>query len=236
MASMTHRWALLVATQHEKSAAAGMTAEARLREMRQLLARAKSIATPLRTLALVSERFESEWRDAAMDLPPHNVLVDRASVSAVAAVETALVAIRAREADCAVVMIPADHCAAVESSWVSSAREALNLAATHLDTVYLLHDKPQQPLAFDASADLCSSTVVVGSTDSLLDLCRGSRPTHLIELTTTDPPAPVTSDSPTTVSTRHAPIRIVRIQSLEEYARLQRGDYGRLPALIDVRA
>jgi len=236
MNTLPHRWALLVATQHKRSSAEGMTAEGRLREMRQLLARAKSIATPLRTLALVSERFEQEWRDVARDLPPHNVLVDRADGSALAAVETALLAIRAREADCSVILIPADHCAAVESSWVIGAREALSLAAAHHDTVYLLHDRAHESHAFDALSDLCSSTVVVGSTDSLLDLCQGSRPTHLIDLTTIDPLTPITGDSCGRMEVPPSLIRIVRIQSLEEYSRLQRGDYGRVPAVIDVRA
>lgn len=213
-----------------------MTAERRLQEIRQLLARAKSIASPVRTLSLVSGQFEQEWRDVARDLPPHNILVDRADRSALATVETALLAIRARDADCSVILIPADHCAAVESSWVISAREALSLAAAHHDTVYLLHDKAHESHAFDASSDLCSSTVVVGSADSLLELCQGSRPTHLVELTTTDPSTPLTSDSRGLIGVSRSPIRIVRIRSLEEYTRLQRGDYGRMRAAIDVRA
>jgi len=204
-----------------------MTAQARQREMRQLISRGKSIASPLRTVVLAAEPFERDWRDMAYELPPYNVLVNPGSTSSLEAIEHALVAIRSREADSSVILIPADHCAAVELAWVMSAREALGLAARHPDTVYLLHDKPQERLGFDASSDFCSSTVVVGSTQSLLELCHGRRPSHLIEMTTGGP-----GDTPALQS----PIRIVRIQSVEEYARLQRGDYSRPPAVIDVRA
>jgi hypothetical protein len=232
----THRWALLVATQHGKAAAAGMTAEARRAEMRQLMARAKSLSSPLRTLALITDRFESEWRDMAEDLPPYNLLVDSGSTSPLLAVEQALNAIRAREADCSVILIPADHCAAVESDWVLSAREALNLAAMHRDIVYLLHDKPQDPLPFEAATDMCSSTVVVGSTDSLIDLCHGNRPTRLIELTTLEQSDGRGSATAKPDGAVEDPIRVVRIRSVEEYARLQRGEYTRAPSVIDVRA
>jgi hypothetical protein len=234
MTTMTHRWALLVAVQHGKAAIDGMTSEVRRQEMRQVLARAKSIASPLRTMALVTEQFEQDWRDLAADLPPRNLVAHPASQSVLDAIAKALADIRARDADCSVILIPADHCAAVESAWVMSAREALSLAAAHTDTVYLLHDKPQDRLAFEASSDLCGSTVVVGSTQSLLELCHGTRPTHLIELSAGDPPEQQSLMPSAAALTRQPPIHIVRIRSVEEYARLQRGEYSRAPALIDV--
>jgi hypothetical protein len=236
MTTVMHRWAILVATQHGKAATAGMTAEVRRKEMRQLLGRAKSIASPLRTVALVTEQFEQDWRDMADELPPRNFVAHPASEAVLDAIAQSLDDIRARETDSSVILIPADHCAAVDSSWVKSAREALSLAAVHKDTVYLLHDKPHEGRVFDASRDLCSSTVVVGSAQSLLELSHGTRPTHLIEFSTGEPPDPQGLMPSAAGVPSQAPIRIVRIQSVEEYARLQRGEYSRPPAVIDVRA
>jgi hypothetical protein len=124
----------------------------------------------------------------------------------------------------------------VDTSWVKSAREALGLAAVHKDTVYLLHDKPHERLVFEASSDLCSSTVVVGSAQSLLELCHGTRPTHLMEFSAGEPVDPDALMPSAAGPARQAPIRVVRIQSVEEYARLQRGEYSRPAAVIDVRA
>jgi hypothetical protein len=222
------RWALLVATQHGKAAARGMTAEARAQEVRQLLLRAGAVATPSRIVALIASGFENDWRELAADLPAHNLILCSDPDAPLNEIGRALVAIRAREAVCSVILIPADHCAAVETGWVTSAREALRLASAHLDTVYLLHDKPSTgPLPFDASSDMCSSTVVVGATDCLIELCRGTRPARLIELSSTEAPAgdetrPFGSSADDEFAST---IKIVRIRSIEEYASLQRGEY-----------
>jgi hypothetical protein len=233
------RWALLVATQHGMPAAAGMSAGARRAEVRQLLARASAVATHSRIVALIAAGFESDWRELAKDLPPHNLIVSPELDVPLRAIGSALTAIRAREADCSVILIPADHCAAVESFWVTSAQEALRLASAHLDTVYLLHDKPsaeQRP--FEAASDMCSSTVVVGATDCLIELCRGTRPARLIEMSTGESiGARARATRTNTVDETERPIKVVRIRSVEEYARLHRGDYTRLPGnFIDVRA
>jgi hypothetical protein len=232
-------WAILVATQHGKAAAAGMPPDARQREVSQTLSRARAVATPVRTCVLVADGFQSDWRELAHELPIYNVMVQPAGGRALDAIEHALLAIRAREGDCSVMMIPVDHCAAVESAWVTSAGEALTLAAGHADTVYLLHDKSESiEAAFTASTDLCSTTVVVGSTESLLGLAQGTRQARVIELNTDDE-STATSAAATDGefdSVSEAPVNIVRIRSVEEYARLQQGLYSRAkPSFIDLR-
>jgi hypothetical protein len=220
-------WAILVATRHGAGPPTAVSDETRLAETRQLISRAKSITGPATTCALVAPQFASEWKRIATDLPPHNIFTQPADAKPLDGVTRVLRAIRARDLNASVVLIPADHCAAVESAWVRSARGAVTLARDHLNTVYLLHDqtsKDDRP--FEAARDFCSSTVIVGSAVSLLELCEGSKATKVLDLMTDDLSEPVGEEPINKTDARNAPINLVHVRLVEEYARIQSGRYG----------
>ena len=207
----------------------------RLQETRQLVSRASAVADPNSTCALIAPRFLSEWENLAHDLPSHNLLLHPVDSPPLSGITRVLQAIQARDADASVVLIPADHCAAIESAWVKSAQGALDLARQHRNTVYLLHDQPKEaPRAFEAAHDLCSTTVIVGSAASLFQLCQGNRSTRVQDLLTDDCSAPASDPAPAakptiTVDDSDSPINLVHVRLVEEYERIQRGRYSLLP-------
>ena len=222
----TKIWAILVATQHATQPRSAQSDELRLRETRQLLARARSVASTVTTCAVVAPQFVSEWKALAAELPLHNIFTQAAGSMAIDGVTRALRAVRARDANASVILIPADHCAAIESAWINSARGALALALEQINTVYLLHDQPTvEDRCFDPSLDFCSSTVIVGSAVSLLDLCEGSKQTRVLDLMTQD--AASARPEPETA------INLVHVRLIEEYERIQSGRYS-LPSATQV--
>jgi hypothetical protein len=223
-------WAILVATQHRGNSDSVLSEETRIRETHQLISRAKSVANPGTTCALVDPEFAGEWAALATDLPPRNIFLQSGDTPAIEGVSRVLRAIRARDVNASVILIPGDHCAAVESAWVLSARGALTLARDHLDTVYLLHDKAaQEDRPFDASLDFCSSTVIVGSAVSLLDLSEGKKETKVLDWMAEDLASSAASDPVHPSDAGQHPINLVHVRHVEEYARIQRGHY-RFPA------
>jgi hypothetical protein len=229
----TRIWAILVATQHGQAGV--VSAERRLKETRQLIERARAVAGASTTCALVAPRFLSEWNTLAADLPPHNLFIQGADLPALTGISRVLRAIRARDRDATVVLIPADHCAEVESAWVLSARGALARARDQLNTVYLLHDQTApEKRAFDAAQDFCSSTVIVGSALSLLDLCEGKKNTKVLDLMTENPADSTLDGAGPSHESAHdsgePAINLVHVRLVEEYARIQSGHYAAAPS------
>jgi hypothetical protein len=222
----TQIWAILVATQHATKPRSVRSDEVRLRETRQLIARARSVASMATTCAVVAPQFLSEWKALAAELPLHNVFTQAAGSIAIDGVSRALRAVRGRDANASVILIPADHCSAIESAWVNSARGALALASEQINTVYLLHDQPTvEDRSFDVSLDFCSSTVIVGSAVALLDLCEGSKQTRVLDL--------MTQAAPSARVEPAAAINLVHVRLVEEYERIQSGRYH-LPSATQV--
>jgi len=219
-------WAVLVATPHRSNTESVLSEEKRIRETHQLISRAMSVANPGTTCALVDPEFAGEWAALATDLPPHNIFLRSGNSRAIEGVSRVLRAIRARDGNASVILIPGDHCAAIESAWVLSARGALTLARDHLDTVYLLHDKAaQEERPFDAALDFCSSTVIVGSAVSLLDLSEGKKATKVLDWMAEDSSSSAETDHVHPSDPGPHPINLVHVRHVEEYARIQRGQH-----------
>jgi hypothetical protein len=223
-------WAILVAQKHGVQDAGYPTDAARIDESRQLLARASSVAVSGRTCAVIAAQFEQDWHLLAEELAPLNCFVQPSEQPILEGVARCLNTVREREPDANVILIPADHCAAVESAWVSSANNAL-LLGRQSDTVYILHDKPQNdPRTSLQYPGICSSSVIVGSVRSLLDLCAGQRATKVVDILVEDRPAAQVASNDVQA------LNVVHITSVEEYAKLQRGEYGRQPSKVNVHA
>jgi len=157
---------------------------------------------------------------------PHNFFIQNDQSQSLEGLTRVLRAIRGRDFNASVILIPADHCAAIESAWVFSARGALSLARDHLNTVYLLHDHLHpDSRAFNAAQDFCSSTVIVGTANSLLDLCEGNRSTKVLDLMTDDMNEPIISESDGAANAPRPPVNVVHVRLAEEYERIQSGRY-----------
>ena len=135
--SMSSTWAILVAEKHADPNALRTSAMVRERDTKQLLARARSVAPAERTCAVIAEAFEEDWRSLAESLAPLNSFVQPGDQPMLQGVARCLTTVSEREPDASVILIPADHCAAVESSWVSSAKNALQRRLAQPDTVYI---------------------------------------------------------------------------------------------------
>ena len=220
-------WAVLVAMHSPKASSEKPAADQRLKETKQLLSRAKALTTSVTTCVLIPFSYVREWHALAGDMPHQNMFVQLGDERHLDGLTEVLLAIRARDSRASIVLIPADHCAAIESAWVRAARGALELARYQRNTVYLLHDQSTQMerRPFDAALDFCSSTVIVGSADSMLELCAGTRSTKVIDLMTDDVASPTEKAAVGNQSTSEAPINLVHVRLLEEYERIQNGSY-----------
>ena len=229
-------WAVLVAEKHADPNALRTSAMVRERDTQQLLARARSVAPTERTCAVIAEEYEEDWQALADSLAPLNSFVLPGDQPMLRGVSRCLSTVRERDPNASVILIPADHCAAVETSWVASAKNALRLGMAQPDTVYILHDKLENdPRSSRKYPGVCSSSVIVGSVSSLLDLCAGKRASSIIDILVEDETSAAKAE-PVARFMPLAPLKVVHVTSVEEYARLQRGDYGRRAAQVDVRA
>ena len=99
-----------------------------------------------------------------------------------------------------------------------------------------LHDKPENdPRSSHNYPGVCSSSVIVGSVSCLLDLCAGKRDTSVIDILVDDGAAQAANAAPVATFMPSLPLKVVHVTSVEEYARLQRGEYGRRASQVDVR-
>jgi hypothetical protein len=229
-------WALLVAGRHAESGFAPLYSTHFEIETQQLLRRARAVAAPARTCALVAEEFGDDWRALAAAIPVGNLFTQPCGESTQSAVTRCLREIGQRDPQANLILIPGDHCAKIENDWIEHARNALDLGARQADTVFVLHDKPENdPRTSRHYPGVCSSSVLVGSLHSLLELCVGVRLPLIVDLDVVGSGAAAALAAPAQ-QTLPAPLKVVHISSVEEYARLQRGEYGRAPSQIDLRA
>lgn len=239
MSGADRTWVVLVAGTHADPGAGAATP---LQEIRLLLARAKSVGGGDRTCAIIAAEVRREWRELATFLTSANTIVHPAGDPIVSSVARSLRSIDERDPAANVILIPADHCAVDEALWLDAAQGALRLGIANADTVYILHDRPENdPRVSKNYPGLCSTSVMVGSATSILALCAGNRTQAIVDLVVEDTapqrppgdPAPAAAKAP---AAAEAPVNVVHVRSVEEYARLQRGDYGHRSSRVNLHA
>jgi hypothetical protein len=148
-----------------------------------------------------------------------------------------LTSIEARDPKANVTVIPYNHCAVKETSWLDSAKGALRLGSRNRNTVYLLHDNPDNdPRVALKKPDVRSSSVMVGTSSALLALCIGKRATTVVDLIA-DPPADPRGPSADETAPEDSPLNVAHIRLIDEYTRLQRtGVWQRPSRRVDIRA
>jgi hypothetical protein len=142
-----------------------------------------------------------------------------------------LVSIGRQDPTASVIIIPYNHCAAEEVSWLDCAKGALRLGNRNRNTVYLLHDKPDNdPRVALRKPEVCTSSVMIGASEALLALCIGERATTIVELVAGEPEEAARPSAAESGVDPAAPINVVHVRLLEEYARLQRIDVRHRPS------
>lgn len=227
-------WVVLVAGTHPDLGAGAGT---QLPEIRRLLARAKSVGADDRTCAIIAAEVRREWRELATFLTSANTIVHPAGDPIVSSVARSLRSIDERDPAATVILIPANHCAADEALWLDAARGALRLGVDNADTVYILHDRPENdPRVSKTYPGLCSTSVMVGSATSILALCDGNRTQAIVDLVVEEAvPQPSPADA-APAGAAQTPVNVVHVRSVEEYARLQRGDYSHRSSRVNLHA
>ena len=202
-----------------------------------LLRQAQSLTAIAKACCLIVDGYQEVWRDLSQRFWQSNVFASERSNPIIEGVKTVLITLMEREPTAGAVLIPINHCAVEESSWLAATQGAVSLGVDNPDTVYMLHDNPDNdPRIALIRPDICSSSVMVGSARALLDLCYGKRATAIVDLTVKDSTG---NGDPSTVADRHddAPLNVVHVRLVEEYAQLQRFDAARRRSgVVDVHA
>jgi hypothetical protein len=196
----------------------------------EMLKRARSIATADRVCCVIEGSFREEWSSVYNALWPANRHSILATEPVVAGVADCLSAIEEEDAKANVIVIPYNHCAVEAVSWLDSAKGALRLGGRNRNTVYLLHDNPDNdPRVALKKPQVCTSSVMIGTSTALLDLCRGKRATSVVDLMAEAPEETHSLDAD--------PLNVVHVREIEEYSHLQRSDGSRRTARqVDIQA
>lgn len=211
-------------------------------ESPQLLKRARSVVFSDNICAIVAESHLADWRALTGMVTPGNLFTQRRGEATQAAIARMLDALSQRDARANLIVIPADHCSAEENAWVECAKNALRLGAVRADTVFVLHDKPENdPRTSPHYPGVCSSSVMIGSLQSIRDLCAGLPAIAIVDLDLDSYAAlPAGASQATQLQSTPAPrspaLKVLHITSVDEYAKLQRGEYGRPRSRIDLHA
>ena len=230
-------WAILVAVRHGDEPRTAARDELRMREMQQLAARAAALTNPATTFALVKREFVEEWKTTVTELPQRNLFIHPVDAAPLAGITRVLQTILARDAKARVILIPADHCAAMESAWIKSAKGALALIEERDDRVYLLHDQTRAEQHFSQpSEEMCSTTVIVGSAESLMHLGEGRRETKVLDLMTEHEAEAKESASTPPLEVQDRPLNLIHVRLVEEYERIQAGSAWRAASRVHVTA
>ncbi len=197
-----------------------------------------SLTSIARTACLLEERLRAKWRNLVDQVWPSNVIATRPTERLVDDVVRRLQAINRQEPQATVIVIPYNHCAVEESTWLDSARGALRLAVANRNTVYCLHDNPvNDPRSAKSEPQICTTSVLVGSATALLGLCQGRRRTTVVDLVVEQPAEADSASFTDTTPDKDAPLNLVHIRLAAEYAQLQRQDvWHRKTKAIDVLA
>jgi hypothetical protein len=202
-----------------------------------MLQRALSLTAPEKVSCLIADAFRQEWASVYNVLRPANRHSLLPGEPVLDGLRRCLSRIQSADPAANVTVIPYNHCAVEETSWLDSTKGALRLGSRNRNTVYLLHDNPENdPRVALKKPDVCTSSVMVGTSSALLALCLGKRATKVVDLIADAPkdaPGPSAKES----APSDTPLNVVHIRSIEEYTRLQRTDLGQRPSQrLDIEA
>jgi len=200
-----------------------------------LLSQARSLTSIAKACCLVDERYREAWRDLSRRFWQSNIFSNASGNQIIHGVKNVLATLADRDPSAGAILIPINHCAVDESTWLASTQGAVRLGIENPDTVYILHDSPDNdPRVALNRPEICTSSVMVGSVRALLDLCRGNRATNIVDLVIDELVGRV-DQRPPTRRQGDAPLDVVHIRLVEEYARLQRaGSSPRRASPVDV--
>jgi hypothetical protein len=202
-----------------------------------MLRRVLSLTAVEKVCCVVAGSFLQEWAPVYSALWPSNRYSLLAEEPVLEGVKRCLISIETQDPKANITVIPYNHCAVEEVSWLGSAKGALRLGSKNRNTVYLLHDNPENdPRVALKKPEVCSSSVMVGTSTALLALCLGKRATTVVDLVA-DPPEGTHGSFAKETSTADSPLNVVHIRLIEEYARLQRTDVWHRPSRrVDIQA
>jgi len=202
-----------------------------------MLRRALSLTAPERVSCVIAETFRQEWASVYNALRPANRLSLLPGEPVLDGLRRCLALIQSADPAANVTVIPYNHCAVEKTSWLDSTKGALRLGSRNRNTVYLLHDNPENdPRVALKKPEVCTSSVMVGTSSALLALCLGKRATKVVDLLA-DPPAEDHGPPAEETAPSNTPLNVVHIRLIEEYARLQRTDFGQgLSPRLDIEA
>jgi hypothetical protein len=201
-----------------------------------MLGRALSLAAIENICCVIADPFLENWLSVYRVLEPENRCSLSGTESVVQGLARCLKSIDARDPKAGVIVIPYNHCAVEEVSWLDSTKGAVRLGSRNRNTVYLLHDNPENdPRVALEKPGVCTSSVMIGSSSALLALCLGKLATTVVDLVA-DPPGSV-EDSAAENSADLSVLNVVHVREIEEYARLQRTDVWHRPSRqVDAQA
>jgi hypothetical protein len=228
MSATQRTWVILVVGDPSKgSPKASVSA---IEEPDAMLRRALSLTALARVCCVLADSFLQEWGSVCNAIATPNRYSLRGAEPVLEGLKRCLTSIGSQNPTANVTVIPYNHCAVEELTWLDSAKGALRLGNRNRNTVYLLHDKPDNdPRVALQKPEICTSSVMIGASEALLALCVGERATTVVELVAGQPgnsPGPSAEAAPDAGS----PLNVVHIRLLEEYARLQRIDVRDRPA------
>ena len=202
-----------------------------------MIRRALSLTAVEKVCCVIADAFLQEWASVHSALRPSNRYSLLAEEPVLQGVTRCLISIGTQDPKANITVIPYNHCAVEEVSWLNSTKGALRLGNMNRNTVYLLHDNPDNdPRVALKKPEVCSSSVMVGTSTALLALCLGKRATTVVDLVA-DPPEDSHGSFAKETATAGSPLNVVHIRLIEEYARLQRTDVWNRPSRqVDIQA
>lgn len=202
-----------------------------------MLRRALSLTAQHKVSCVIADSFLGEWASVYNALRPSNRHLLLPDEPVLEGVKRCLTSIESRDPKASVTVIPYNHCAVEETSWLDSTKGALRLGGRNRNTVYMLHDNPDNdPRVALQKPQICTSSVMVGTSSALLALSSGKRATTVVDLIADRSEAGHTS-SAEEMAPADSPLNVVHIRGAEEYARLQRTDARqRPPRQVDIEA
>jgi hypothetical protein len=202
-----------------------------------MLQRAFSLTAVEKVCCVIAGSFRREWASACGAIWQSNRYALSDEEPVLEGVKRCLISIQTRDPKANVIVIPYNHCAVEEASWLDSTKGALRLGSNNRNTVYLLHDNPDNdPRTALKKPEVCTSSVMVGTSAALLALCLGKRATTVVDLVA-DPPGDTHDSFAEDTTIDDSPLNVVHIRRVEEYARLQRTDVWHRPSRqVDIQA
>lgn len=230
-------WVVLVVGDPSTPGAATAAAARTLEEPQALLSRALSLSSLAKVACLIGASFAQRWLTVTRGLWQANLFSLLSGEAVLDGVAGCLAALQTREPKATVMLIPFNHCAVQEATWLVSAQGVLRLGAENGNTVYFLHDDPaNDPRVALAKPLLCTSSVLVGSAKALLALCAG-RAMTIVDLVVEKPAVDELAAGTDMSASDSAAVNVVHIRLVEEYASLQRGDvWHRRKASVNLHA